>query len=33
LQFELFTGREAPLGVMRDVLKKALSPIALKDED
>jgi 3-dehydroquinate dehydratase/shikimate dehydrogenase len=33
LQFELFTGQEAPLGVMRDVLKKALSPISLKDED
>jgi 3-dehydroquinate dehydratase/shikimate dehydrogenase len=33
LQFQLFTGQDAPVGLMRDVLKHALSPIALRDED
>src|SRR5262249_60234803 len=33
LQFQLFTGNEAPLEVMRSVLKRALSPVALRDQD
>jgi 3-dehydroquinate dehydratase / shikimate dehydrogenase len=33
LQFQLFTGHEAPFSLMRNVLKKALSPISLKDEE
>ena len=33
LQFQLFTGREAPLELMRKVIKHALSPIALRDEE
>jgi 3-dehydroquinate dehydratase/shikimate dehydrogenase len=32
LQFQLFTGKEAPLELMRKVVKKALSPIAMRDE-
>jgi 3-dehydroquinate dehydratase/shikimate dehydrogenase len=33
LQFTLFTGREAPLEFMEKVVRRALSPIALRDED
>jgi 3-dehydroquinate dehydratase/shikimate dehydrogenase len=33
LQFKLFTGREAPLEVMRSTVRRALSPVALRDED
>jgi 3-dehydroquinate dehydratase/shikimate dehydrogenase len=32
LQFKLFTGKEAPLELMRSVVKKALSPVAIRDE-
>jgi len=32
LQFQLFTGKEAPLDLMRSVVKKALSPITMHDE-
>ena len=32
LQFQLFTGKEAPLEVMRKVVRKALSPLNLRDE-
>jgi 3-dehydroquinate dehydratase/shikimate dehydrogenase len=33
LQFRLFTGKEPPLEVMRAVVRKALSPIAIRDEE
>jgi 3-dehydroquinate dehydratase/shikimate dehydrogenase len=33
LQFHLFTGREAPLDLMRGVVKRALSPVSLRDEE
>jgi 3-dehydroquinate dehydratase/shikimate dehydrogenase len=33
LQFSLFTGREPPLELMRKVVKHALSPVVLRDED
>jgi shikimate 5-dehydrogenase len=32
LQFQLFTGKEPPLELMRTVVKKALSPIAMRDD-
>src|SRR5262249_48456198 len=32
LQFSLFTGQEAPLELMRKVVRHALSPVALRDE-
>ena len=32
LQFQLFTGKEPPLELMRNVVKKALSPIAVRDD-
>jgi 3-dehydroquinate dehydratase/shikimate dehydrogenase len=32
LQFQLFTGRDAPLDLMRSVIKRALSPVAIRDE-
>jgi 3-dehydroquinate dehydratase/shikimate dehydrogenase len=32
LQFELFTGQEPPLDLMRKVVKHALSPVVLPDE-
>src|SRR5262249_40288162 len=31
LQFRLFTGAEPPLDVMRNVVKRALSPVAIRD--
>jgi 3-dehydroquinate dehydratase / shikimate dehydrogenase len=33
LQFKLFTGQEAPLDLMFQTVKRALSPVALRDED
>ena len=33
LQFQLFTGQEPPLDVMRKVVKRALSPVVLREED
>jgi 3-dehydroquinate dehydratase/shikimate dehydrogenase len=33
LQFRLFTGQEPPAGVMQKVLRKALSPVTLRDQD
>jgi 3-dehydroquinate dehydratase/shikimate dehydrogenase len=33
LQFKLFTGQEPPLELMRKIVKKALSPIAIRDEE
>jgi 3-dehydroquinate dehydratase/shikimate dehydrogenase len=33
LQFRLFTGQEAPLELMRSVVKRALSPVRIRDED
>src|SRR5262249_35389416 len=32
LQFKLFTGREPPMEFMRTVIKRALSPVALREE-
>jgi 3-dehydroquinate dehydratase/shikimate dehydrogenase len=33
LQFQLFTGRDAPLGLMRKVVKNTLSPVAIREEE
>jgi 3-dehydroquinate dehydratase/shikimate dehydrogenase len=33
LQFQLFTGRPAPLDLMQKVVKKALSPVAIKADE
>jgi 3-dehydroquinate dehydratase/shikimate dehydrogenase len=32
-QFKLFTQREAPIDLMRKVVKRALSPVAIRDEE
>jgi len=32
-QFGLFTGREPPLELMLKVVKRALSPVAIRDEE
>lgn len=33
LQFQLFTGRDVPLDLMRSLVKRALSPVAVRDEE
>ena len=33
MQFRLFTGQEAPLDLLRTIMKRALSPIALPEEE
>jgi 3-dehydroquinate dehydratase/shikimate dehydrogenase len=33
LQFKLFTGREPPLTLMHSVVRRALSPVAIRDEE
>jgi 3-dehydroquinate dehydratase/shikimate dehydrogenase len=33
MQFRLFTGKEAPLDLFRSIIKRALSPIALPEEE
>jgi len=33
LQFKLFTGMEAPLDLMDKVVRRALSPVLLKEEE
>src|SRR5207249_668103 len=33
LQFELFTGRAAPLEVMRGIVKRVLSPVTIPEEE
>ena len=33
LQFQHFTGRPAPMDLFRKVVRRALSPITLKDEE
>jgi 3-dehydroquinate dehydratase/shikimate dehydrogenase len=33
LQFKLFTGQEAPVDLMHSVVKRALSPVRIRDED
>jgi 3-dehydroquinate dehydratase/shikimate dehydrogenase len=32
LQFELFTGKQAPMTLMHSVVRRALSPVAMRDE-
>jgi shikimate 5-dehydrogenase len=32
MQFKLFTDRQAPLDYMETVIRRALSPVALRDE-
>jgi 3-dehydroquinate dehydratase / shikimate dehydrogenase len=33
LQFKLFTGQEPPIDFMRGVVRKALSPVAIREEE
>ena len=33
LQFQLFTGKEAPLDLMRTVVKQALSPVTIRPKE
>jgi 3-dehydroquinate dehydratase/shikimate dehydrogenase len=33
LQFQHFTGKSAPMGLFRKIVRRALSPVAIRDED
>jgi 3-dehydroquinate dehydratase/shikimate dehydrogenase len=33
IQFKLFTGREPPIDYMRQIVKRAISPVAIRDEE
>jgi 3-dehydroquinate dehydratase/shikimate dehydrogenase len=33
IQFKLFTGREPPIDYMRTIVKRAISPVAIRDEE
>jgi 3-dehydroquinate dehydratase/shikimate dehydrogenase len=33
LQFQYFTGKKAPMGLFRKVVRRALSPVAIREED
>jgi 3-dehydroquinate dehydratase/shikimate dehydrogenase len=33
MQFRLFTGQKAPLDLMRSIMKRALSPLTLPEEE
>src|SRR5204862_3365359 len=33
LQFKLFTGRDAPMDLMEKIVRRALSPVAVRDEE
>ena len=33
LQFKLFTGQAAPMEIFRDLVRRALSPVTIKEEE